>query len=294
MFLKKDKILFLAAGILLITYILSFTKSCKNTDKREVIKTALVNQKYENSITSFTLSKADSSITLTKKDNLWLVNENNSEITIPASTQKVQNFVKDLISIRNMYKLSDSISKNNSFGLQNSDTFTISYTFPDGIHSIYFGNQDFALTSRFLMTDKNTVVYEIDSTMDKYLTTNSLNWTDPYIISQEVLGKITEQDIQSCKVYSMEKSSSISDLNKLIDLRHGGFPDFTVALPEETDMKIELELGNKTFINLEVYSTNLDSEYIIKSEYIKADNSKYYSCVKISSWTYNKIKDITL
>jgi len=292
--LSKNKILLSIVLILSLLYILSFTKSCTNTDKREVIKTALVNQKYLNQISQIELTKNDSKLTLKKADNFWTLHENESEITIPASTEKVEKCLKDLSSIRNMYKLSDKIHENNAFGLQNSDTFAIKYTFPEGIHTLYFGNQDFSQTSRFFMTDKNTVVYELDSSLDKYLSTNSLTWADPFLISQEVTGKISAQDIQSAKIISESRIQTIGDLEKLLDLRHGGIADFSIALPKNIESQINIELGNKSQINLEIYSTNLDSQYIVKSEYIRPDNSKYYCCTKISSWTYNKIKDITL
>ncbi len=291
---KKNSIIYATVIILAILFPVSFTKSCKTTDKREIVKTALINQKYEKSINRIELSKGSSKIILQKTNKNWLVSENESELTIPAEGKRVENFLKDFISVRNMYKLSDKFSKNSSFGLQSDETFTIFYSYSDGSHSIYFGNQDFAQTARYLMTDKNLQVYEINSSLDKYLTVNSSMWTDPYIISQEVLGKITEDSVQSVKVYSDNSISRITDIPKLLDLRHGGFVDFTVALPEEIVMEINLELGNKSFINLEFYSTNLESEFIIKSEYIGADNSKYYTCSKISSWTYNKIKEIML
>lgn len=294
MFLKKDKTIYITVIILSLLYFLSFSKSCTNTDKREILKTALVNQKYANQINQFILSKGESKITLTKKNNYWLLSENDSELTIPVSHQKIENFINDLISVRNMYKLSDKIDKNSSYGLSNSETFTITYVYPEGIHTVYFGNQDFAQTSRYLMTDKNTQIYEIDSSLDKYLTTNTLNWSNSFIVSQEILGTIKKDDVQSIKVYSNNGKSEITDVEKFLDLRHGGFPDFLLTLPQNTELSIVIELGNKCAINIEIYSTNLDSQYIAKTEYINSKNEKYYSCCKISSWTYNKIKDITL
>lgn len=291
---KKDSIIYSAVIFLAILFPLSFTKSCKNTDKREILKTALVNPKYERAISKIELSSGGSKILLTKTEKNWLVSENESELTIPAQSRRVENFIKDLISVRNMYKLSDKFSQNSSYGLHSDETFTITYVYNDGSHSIYFGNQDFAQTSRYLMTDKNLHVYEINSSFDTYLTVNSSMWTDPYIVSNEVFGKITEDSVQSSKVFTGNSVTKIADISKFLDLRHGGFADFTVALPEEIEMEINLELGNKASVNFEIYSTNIESEYLVKSEYLGADNSKYYTCSKISSWTYNKIKEIML
>lgn len=291
---KKDKFVYSAIIILAVLFFLSFTKSCSNTDKREILKTALVNQKYEKSINKFEFSKGDNKITLLKKDNMWLVKENDSELTIPAESKKVNSLIKDLTAVREMYKLQDKFTSNSSFGLKNDETFTLTYTFQDGSHSIFFGNQDFAQTSRYIMTDKNLQVYELDSSLDKYISTNSSLWVDPFLISQEVFGSIKSDFVQSAKVYQEGKILQIQDLNKLLELRHGGYVDFTIALPDEIAMNINLELGNKSFINIEIYTTNLEQEYIVKSEYSDSNNSKYYTCTKISSWTYNKIKEITL
>lgn len=294
MLLKNSRIIYISVAALLILYLLSFTKSCKNTDSREIIKTALINQKYGNQIDEIEFYTEDSLITLVKKDNYWLVKENGREITLPADSKKIQSFITDFTKIRNLYKLSDKNDKNSAFGFQDNNTFTVKYNYPEGVHSIYFGNQDFAQTSRYLMTDKNTQVYEIDNTLDKYLSANSLSWTEPFLISQEILGKIKSEDIQSAKVFFENKISAIDDLEKLLDLRHGGFPDFSIALPENQELNISMELGNKSTINLTFYSTNLDSQYLVQTEYINSNNSKYSCWCKISSWTYNKIKEIIL
>ena len=44
---KNSKILIGLTAFLTILYFLSFTKSCSSSDKREKVKTALVNQKYK-------------------------------------------------------------------------------------------------------------------------------------------------------------------------------------------------------------------------------------------------------
>ncbi len=63
-FTKNSKILIGLAAILAILYVLSFTKSCTSTDKREKVKTALVNQKYKDSIESIILQDATGTLVL--------------------------------------------------------------------------------------------------------------------------------------------------------------------------------------------------------------------------------------
>lgn len=278
---KYDRILYITTAALLLLFLLSFVKSCSSTDKRKVFKTAIINPKYENSITSFQLCNSENCILLKKQGDFWTVSENDNENTIPASQEMVKNLIKDLISIRNMYKLSDKIDKNNDFGLTDLSAFIIRYDFEDGFHTVVFGNQDFSLTSRYLMTDKNTQVYEVDSSFEKYLTTSLQNWSEPFIISQQVLGKITAEDVQNL------------DAEKLLELRHGGLSPLQKKDLQEgqTPVKnISLELGNKNYIEMKIFKLT-DEIYSVNTQYFKSESKYpyYTSNSRISSWTYSKL-----
>ena len=287
---------------LAVLYVLSFTRSCSTSDSREKIKSALVNQKYQDSITSFELSDSTGSITLKKHENFWTVSStDNPEISLPASDERLQNFIKNLITIRNLYKISDKINKNSSLGLTTGTEFHLKYSTQDTFHELIFGNQDFSLSSRYMMTEKSTQVYEIDSSLDTYLTSSIQSWTEPYIISQSVLGQIKAEDIQRTRVLNENHLSSITDSQKLLDLRHGGIPteeDLSVLYQnsQKPDLTIGLELGNKNEIELKIYPAESDNEFIVIAEYRKekSDSAYYTSFSKISSWTYNKIKENTL
>lgn len=298
-----NKLLIALAAFLAILYFLSFTKSCSSGDLREKIKSALVNQKYINDITSFELTDVSGSITITKEnDSFWSVSASKSpDICLPASPERITNLLNNLTNVRNLYKISDKITQNSTFGLTNGTEFHLRYSTKDSFHELIFGNQDFSLSSRYLMTEKSTQVYEIDSSLDNFLTTSIQSWTEPYIISQTVFGKITPQDIQRTSVENQNHLSTVSDFQKLLDLRHGGSPDreeiFSVLqnnqIPEIT---ITLELGNKKEIELKIYPTKNESEFILITEYKpeKDRNPLFTSSSKISSWTYNKIKENAL
>lgn len=291
---KQDKILYAITTVLFVLFILSFTKTGSSADKRETIKTALVNPKYENSISKFELSDDKTSITLTKQKDYWVITQDNNTYQLPVSGEKVNRFIKSLTTVQNMYKLSDKINKNSAFGLTDNSTFHLKYYFENGFHQLYFGNQDFSMNYRYLMTDKNTIIYEIDSSIDSFLSTSVQNWSEPFIISQEVFGKLSEKDIQRAFFINDNKTSSFTDISKLLDLRHGGIPEQQKLV--NADSKIILELGNKNEIELNIFETVPESEYTVKAVY-KSYNSKvadqiFYS--KISLWTYNKIKEITL
>ena len=294
-FTKNNKILIVLAVILAALYILSFTRSCTSKDSREKIKTSLVNQKYKDSITSFELQDATGSLTITNKGDFWTVG------TLSASNERMQSFINNLTTIRNLYKISDKINKNSTLGLTTGTEFHLKYFIQDTSHELIFGNQDFSLSSRYMMTEKSTQVYEIDSSLDTYLTTSVQSWAEPFIISQIVFGKITPQDIQRTSVINQNHLTSMSDTQKLLDLRHGGIPgeeELLSALQNSKtpDTTITLELGNKNEIELKIYPTKSENEYIVMTEYHKqkGDSPYYTSVSKISSWTYNKIKEITL
>lgn len=296
-FTKNTKILIGLAAFLTLLYLMSFTKSCTSKDSRERVKTSLVNPKYKDSITSFELKDAAGSLTINYNGQFWTAG------SLPASPERIQNLLEDLTTIRNLYKISDKISQKSTFGLTNGTEFHLRYNTEDSFHELIFGNQDFSLSSRYLMTEKNTQVYEIDNTLDKYLSTSLQSWAEPFIISQVVLGKITVNDIQRSQVINHEENhiSSVSDLQKLLDLRHGGYPNFTPdelneVTSEKPQITINLELGNKNEIEIQLYKSKNENDFIVLTEYKNQKDTApvFTSTSKISSWTYNKIKENTL
>ena len=308
-FNKTNKILLIILLVLTLTYILSFTKSCSSTDKREITKSALVNKKYKDKIHTFELQSEGHLLTLSKLDNNWyVIPEENPNISLPANKSRIESFIDDLISVNEMYKLGDKINKDNAFGFTDSSAFYIRYyTDEQNFNDIIFGNQDFALSSRYMMSGKNTTVYEISNKFDKYLSTSTQSWTEPFIISQEILGSITGKDIQRAVVKYINdeeyKTKVIEgkDFNsKLLELRHGGFPPvyyFDVKTFDNPLLEINLELGNKHNIILNIVkspNTN-EQEYFVRVTYDNVvNNITYSSYSKISGWTYNKITEIML
>ncbi len=300
---KNSKILIGLTAFLAVLYILSFTKSCTSKDNREILKTSLVNQKYKNSISSFELEDSSGSLSIVNSGSFWTVSTGTGSQSLPASTDRIQNLLENLISIRNLYKISDKITEKSTFGLTNGTEFHLRYYTEDIFHELIFGNQDFSLSSRYMMTEKNTQVYETDTSLDIFLTTSIQNWAEPYIISQTILGKIAASDIQRAQVLDLTTNhlSSISDIQKLLDLRHGGMPDnidsffFQTEYPQNPETIITLELGNKNEIEVKIYKSKKENEYIVNVNYkIDSSSAFYTSTAKISSWTYNKIKEITL
>ena len=305
---KKNNILIIITAALTVLYALSFVKSCTSKDNREKVKTALINPKYKENISRIELSDATGNLELINQNNFWIVKTaapdgssiQNNELSLPVSKERLENFLTNLITIRNLYKISDKINNNSSLGLTTGTEFHIRYYYNDTFRELIFGNQDFSLSCRYLMTGESTQVYETDGSLDTYLTTQIQSWAEPLIISQLVSGKITAQDVQRTQVFSQNHSSTITDIQKLLDLRHGGLPSADELLSAKNssipDTTITLELGNKNEIEVKIYQTKSENEYIVLTAYKtqKTDLPYYTSTSKISSWTYNKIKEITL
>ena len=313
---KSVKILLIITAILALLYALSFTKSCSSADRREKIKTALVNQKYRNNISFITLQDATGILELNNYKGFWtlqrLSDYTSSQFqdvpSIPVSQERINNFLNELTTIRNLYKISDKINKNSSLGLTNGTEFHISYSIPDSngedtgsFRELIFGNQDFSLSSRYMMTGENTQVYEIDDSMDVYLTTSIQSWAEPYIISRQA----GSTDIQQISVLqkttsNQNKIGKIENKEKLLELRHGGLPELselTQILNEKPQTELDIQNGNKSRILLEIYKTpGQEGSYIIKAQYFTSgsDSAFYTAWMKISTWTYNKIMEITL
>ena len=299
-FTKNTKILIGLAAFLTILYMLSFTKSCTSKDSRERVKTSLVNQKYKDAIKSFELQDSSGSLTLTNMGSFWTVGRENGNQVHPAASERIENLFENLIKIRNLYKISDKISENSTFGLTNGTEFHLLYNTEDSFHELIFGNQDFSLSSRYLMTEKSTRVYEIDNSLDSFLTSSIQSWAEPYLVSREVSGS---SDIQT--IYVIYKDSdgktrkgTISDFKKLLDLRHGELPfesEYTLTEIQDPLAEIQIEKGDKSSISIKIFQADSElNSFIVKSDYYNASSKYYTSYSKISSWTYNKIKEITL
>lgn len=161
------------------------------------------------------------------------------------------------------------------------------------------------------MSGKSTAIYEISNFLDNYLTTSVQFWCDSSLISQNVFGKIQVSDIQKSYVIFDDKMHIFSDLQKLLDLRHGGFisniqSNHDEQNPEnaykndhqnkeyESKMTIFLELGNKNQITLNLFQLKENSFVSVESVYENSVGEKFVYNSQISLWTYNKIKEITL
>lgn len=310
----KNKYLYIIIVILIFLYVFSFI--FQRSDKRKSLKSTLINPSYVNEIEYFELFDGDKEkLIFQKNGNVWEIHKviDNKLQKLPAETKKVEDFLKTASEVVNMYKISDTFTENNSFMILKPGYIQLKYAVEDKIYEVFFGAQDFSLSSRYVMSGKSTDIYEISNFMDKYLTTSVQFWCDSSLISQNVFGKIQVSDIQKNYIIYDEKVHDISDLQKLLDLRHSGFiSDYKHLQNEqinensfqsrnensekkfESKMEIFLELGNKNQIHLNLVQIKDNSFVKVESVYENSVGEKFVYNSQISLWTYNKIKEITL
>lgn len=302
--LSKNYILGFINLFLLILFFVSFNSRFTNKDTSEIIKTELINEKNVNSITKIQFSQGNKKLFLIKNDDFWILKtDENSKNAMPGDTVKIEKFITDFASLRDIKKLSNKISEKNNYGFDDINSFKIRYFIDDDNFSdLIFGGQDFSLSSRYLMVSNKATVFELDDSLDSYLDLSIQQWSEPTIISKNVLGNVDETDIQSITItengtnfiYTKNTTDDFfTKANKLLELRHGGLGESVSSVNSVKDIKIEF--GNKEWVTLSFYNSTEDKEYIIVSQYyIEAINKKYYYTSKISSWTYNRINEIML
>lgn len=302
--LSKNFILGFINLFLLILFFVSFNSRFTNKDTSEIIKTELINEKNVNSITKIQFSQGNKKLFLIKNDDFWILKtDENSKNAMPGDTVKIEKFITDFASLRDIKKLSNKISEKNNYGFDDINSFKIRYFIDDDNFSdLIFGGQDFSLSSRYLMVSNKATVFELDDSLDSYLDLSIQQWSEPTIISKNVLGNVDETDIQSITItengtnfiYTKNTTDDFfTKANKLLELRHGGLGESVSSFNSVKDIKIEF--GNKEWVTLSFYNSTEEKEYIIVSQYyIEAINKKYYYTSKISSWTYNRINEIML
>lgn len=304
---KTNRILLIITIILLFTYLLSFTKLF-SSDKRKIIKSALVNSKYKELITSFELFSDSGHIFFEKKGDIWFgTNFKDKENYIPLDNEIISKFIDTLCSVTQMYVVTDRISQKNSYGLLSDSAFHIKYFFNDSkSNEILIGDSDFSQSARYLMGSKNTTVYQINNSLENYLNLSLQFWSEPYVISKKIFNNDNtsiQRIIIDCgnihKVLTPSADNYNDKVSSLLEMRHGGivsektYKYIKNHIILEPELKIKFEKGNKSEVLLSFFRTEeeISNEIIVKCEYPDKKSSFYY---RISQWTYNRYKEIIL
>ncbi|MCF0241188.1 MAG: DUF4340 domain-containing protein [Treponema sp.] len=272
--------------------------------KKITVQSSLINKKYRNEINYFELSSGDTKLYFQKKENIWFCSSQNMPKNfIPCKNDKITGFLDELVKIRSMKKI---LYKNNNlsvFGLSNENAFIIRYsTNGDTFFEILLGDKDFSGTSRYLMSGKNLTVYETKSDFDSFIYTGLEHWADPYLLSRNFGNKLSKENIQTVvfseannnpKIRSNNSESSLYFYD-VYEMRHGGCINVNSSDLNKLSEFI-FEVGDTSSYLLEVYEIpQNENSLLVKISYDSGDiDKKAFSYeVKISKWTYNKLKNI--
>lgn len=307
---KNTTILYSIIFVLLILYIFSVTFFSNNAkNKKAYTKYTLIDEKLLSEINLITIQKNTSEqLVFFFKDNMWLITYNNDlQSGIPVDINTLKNFFVYFFKIQNIYKVSDNYNENNAYGLtQNNQTKINFYTNNSEDYEFCFGNLDFSQSKRYFSTNSKKGVYLINSDFDSFLTTSSQFWADPLIISTQIKDSVLQMgEIQSISIKNYEDNSSnyinsssenwSENSAKLLELRHGGQNTDQNYLQQKKLYNLDLEMGDKSSINMQIFETSEENQFICKITFNSNKlKSEFSYDVKISLWTYNKIKEITL
>lgn len=290
----KNSQLIIAILFLFILYLLSFLP--KNGVKK-IIKTALLNPKYKEELSEIQIENANASVLLKKINGFWFVSLGEDDL-VPCEVNTVENFINELVKVRKLYKISDKNSGESSVFFENSSTFNVRFLCNGTYFDFYFGSYDFSKTLRYFMSGKNTTLYQLDLSLDAFLSSNEGFWCCKTVISKDLAKIKTNADVQSVTVdnkrLTVKDSVFLPFVNALLDLRHGGAVLLSAAEKERLfaclpASQIFMELGNKTCIFLTFYKMEKADGYAVFVNYDGAEADGMIPAFKISDWTLSEL-----
>lgn len=294
--MTKNNIVFKYAAVVLIAlYALSFIPAVRRGNSEKFIQSALLNKKYENTLTEIQISQKGSRIRLFRRsDDVW---EGGREETVfPVDNEQIGKLIDKLIKVRNMYKISDSREKWPNFSLTEQSAVVFEYKNSDNMSTkLYFGGQNFDKTRRYLRTENRITSYEIDSDMDAFLTAKESFWYDPYIIPRNAASASSSESIQGVRIngisYTKKDEGFEENCRKLTELRHGELS----AVPKggKPLYAIEVECGDGLYVHMQVYEA--DEGKILAYSFTDTLTGKKYDydySVMVSGWTFGRIEEL--
>ena len=314
---KKQLVaVYLIAFILALLYIFSLTLFSSDNKKRHSQQLQLLHQADISNIDIITFQRQNQSIILLRRDNMWqLVNPLNADDRLVANADTLQKFFICLANKHTLIKAGKIDSKDeawssSSYGFNQQDATMITL-YKNGLEykKLLFGSLNFSQTERYFTTNELNAVYLARQEFEPFLSLTIQNWVDPYIISSQLKDSVfTMGQVQTVNFYDYQeqKACLLDSLNaedkgridKLLELRHGGFVEDQTFSPSESQkcLNLQLQMGDKSKINLDFYkSQTAENEYITEVTFDSQRQGKSFKYkTNISSWTYNKIKEMML
>lgn len=277
---KINELLTFTAVFSFLLFLFSFFKVNKTENK--AVKSALVNPSYSERIKTLIIQNPQELLTLRKQENYWTCEK--SGIYTFADTKTIENFTAYLTKIRSMYKISDS--KDAKIDLKLTEDSAVIITIIDEnskiLSKLYFGNED-ALTSRIpVTTEKGKICYETQDDFSPYLKTDLNFWAVPEIF------------------FAIKNPSNLnlsaSDLHTFQSLRHGKiFESTLIPVNAQCVKSITLYGQYDSSQRIDFYEYTARKEEGKNYLYtLTVEPQSFYNnaIFELSSWTYDKIKEL--
>lgn len=272
---KINTILCFTAVFSFLLFLISVFQVNKNEQKS--VKSALINPSYRENIGTLLIQTPQEIITLRYVEDFWIVEKQGTNTF--ADKKIVDELIKNLTKLRNLYKISDKYEARIDLNLteEGSKIVTALDTRGRAVAKLYFGLED-SLTSRLAVASQNAKLsYETEDDFSTFLTTDLDFWTE-----KEIFFAIKNPS---------NLNISSSSLEKLLSLRHGKVR-LSTERPEKASFIRSISL-------LGQYESSERVDIFVKEEkdrvqyfythkilpQVIEDNAVY----EISSWTYESL-----
>lgn len=277
-----EKKLWCLAAVLILLFPLSFIIQ-NNRNNLKSVKTAFLNPKFEKNLTSIEIGNSYDKIFLLRKNDGWTVSKDSS--IFPADQKSVYRLIESLMKIRTLEEIS---SKNDFFDASNS--FDLTYELKDGFKTkFYTGKTDISETKISIKTENKGTIYYTDNDISAFLNMKISFWIEPELIpeswkiSGDSISRISLIENGKRKVLSPEANDFEEKSRKLLSLRHGQTVD---TFNENEISRLEIFLSDGSKITLGFNRTEDDSYCV------NCFTSEYNYNVSVSSWTYEKLREL--
>ena len=298
----------------------------RNSSSQKPVKSALLNQKYKDSISKIIIetpapkeeTKEDDSlneqgakedpkkdkIVLSKEGDLFLLYSYG--IITQADEKSIQILLENSSRLRNLYKISDSKAAKESFFLTEELASSVTFFINDGteVSKIFFGIKDSLLSRIYVRSGKNDVCYETEDDLSRFLTASLDYWSEGKIICE------TENPVSF--VWENLNFNDGSDefykiKDKMLSFRHGKIMPIDRSnaeiLKEKPVSFLTVQGGEGRILNIMFFDFDssfgesyLYTKNVIPSEFDSLETNKAFSVqnalFEISGWTYESIKNL--
>ncbi|MDD7127156.1 DUF4340 domain-containing protein, partial [Treponema porcinum] len=268
---------------------------------------------YADSVVALEISKNDTVLSILQDGGLWTgavrytTEQGESSAVFPVDKTVVRRIIQNLQKTVTLYKVSEKLSRENSYGLMQENSVTISYRTNEGVTAkITVGNEDFSRTFRYIQIGEANVIYKTDFEFAELLHAESQFWYDPYVIPRSLLSA-PYTDIQKIRITAggtkktYVPKGTAADA-KLLELRHGAVSTSKEGYSDEPVSVMEIEFGQGEFLTLSFYQRisggahekqekNLGSENALSDYIIRCHSKPLDYAFHVSSWTYAKIME---